>query len=57
VQQPRLRRAAIWRSRDSQNDAAHGAGTAPTRAITEKLPVYFRQLSNAIFIVFRGIFA
>ena len=23
VQQPRLRRAAIWRSRDSRNDAAH----------------------------------
>lgn len=51
------RLAAIWRSRDCQNDAAHGAGTAHTRAITEKLPVYSRQLSNAIFIVFRGIFA
>ena len=34
-----------------------GPEQPPTRAITEKLPVYFRQLSNAIFIVFRGIFA
>lgn len=35
----------------------HTGPEQPARAITEKLPVYSRQLSNAIFIVFRGIFA